>query len=91
MSAAEPTDDLNLARNGTWRNYDGTNGLPGPALAVGQDPDGFLWVGTYGTGVSRYDGEVFRTFSSSDGLLAKHIWSMLTDTRDGSGLLRGEE
>ncbi len=79
MSAAESTDPLNLARNGTWRNYDGTNGLPGPALAVGQDREGFIWVGTYGTGVSRYDGEVFHTFSAADGLQVKHVWNMIAD------------
>ncbi|TWB45117.1 ligand-binding sensor domain-containing diguanylate cyclase [Nitrospirillum pindoramense] len=41
-------------------------GLPHPiAMALAQDSDGFIWVGTQG-GLSRYDGYRFRTFFHRD-------------------------
>jgi hypothetical protein len=31
------SDFITYRRKGTWRTYDGTNGLPGPVLAICQD------------------------------------------------------
>jgi ligand-binding sensor domain-containing protein/signal transduction histidine kinase len=40
---------------------------------------GNLWFGTYGGGVSRYDGKSFTTFTTAQGLASKVVWSMLED------------
>ena len=53
---------------GLWRSYDGNNGLPGPAIAVAQDRADYLWLATFGVGICRYDGEVFRTYGEEEGL-----------------------
>jgi hypothetical protein len=71
-------------RRGTWRTYDGTNGLPGPVVALLQDQKGYLWLGTWGAGASRYDGERFSTFTRSEGLAGDRVWAL---AEDGEGRL----
>ena len=45
------------------------DGLPSnKVLSIYRDPDGVMWFGTEGGGVSRYDGEKFVTFTAKDGL-----------------------
>ena len=56
-------------RHGTWKNYTYLDGLGSDYIeAIYQDRDGFLWVGTGGSGTSRYDGEKFVNFTTDDGL-----------------------
>ncbi len=44
------------------------SGLPSDYVqAIYQDSDGFVWFGT-DTGIARYDGRSFRTFTTADGL-----------------------
>lgn len=38
-----------------------------------QDARGFLWIGTHGGGVARFDGYTFDTFDQSDGLASNSI------------------
>ena len=71
---------------GTWRTFDGTNGLPGPAIAFCQDDAGYLWIGTWGQGVCIYDGEAMRNLSTDDGLAGNDVWAVLED--DGVGWAR---
>jgi|GEM_PF-626242 len=47
-----------------------------------QDRNGYLWFGTVGGGVSRYDGETFVTFTTADGLAHNEVLSVLED-REG--------
>ena len=47
-----------------------------------QDGDGVLWIGTPG-GVTRYDGNVWSTLTSADGIEANTVWSTVQD-RDGA-------
>jgi signal transduction histidine kinase/DNA-binding response OmpR family regulator/ligand-binding sensor domain-containing protein/protocatechuate 3,4-dioxygenase beta subunit len=47
-----------------------------------QDADGILWISTAG-GVSRYDGNVWSTLGSLDGLQSGIVWKTLQD-RDGA-------
>jgi diguanylate cyclase (GGDEF)-like protein len=50
-----------------FRTYGQDDGLPNPvATAIGEDGDGFLWVGTEG-GLSRWDGYRFRTYLPAAG------------------------
>ncbi|MTJ80820.1 MAG: diguanylate cyclase [Telmatospirillum sp.] len=70
-------------------------GLPHPVvMALAQDGDGFLWVGTQG-GLSRFDGYRFRTFYHHDdapfSLPANSVAALLTDSggRLGVGTMSG--
>ena len=64
---------------GHWRTYDVTDGLPGLAVpSVFQDRAGHLWFGTEG-GVSRYDGQAFKNFTTEDGLAGNWVTSILQD------------
>ena len=68
---------------GHWRTYDATDGLPvGYVRSILQDRDGNLWFGTWGGGVSRYDGQRFTTFFTKDGLAGNYVYSSLRD-REG--------
>ncbi|ASG21046.1 ligand-binding sensor domain-containing diguanylate cyclase [Nitrospirillum viridazoti] len=53
-------------------------GLPHPiAMALAQDSDGFVWVGTQG-GLTRYDGYRFRTFQHQDGIAGSLPGNVIT-------------
>jgi len=60
-------------KQGIWRTYDATDGLPGGVSCLLQDRHGYLWLGTVvapdtGTGLCRYDGAEFIPFTTNDGL-----------------------
>ncbi len=62
-----------------FRNYTGFDGLPQrQVLALAQDRDGFLWLGTYG-GLSRYDGRRFTTLTTHDGLGGNAVRDVVVD------------
>ena len=44
-----------------WKSYDLTDGLPAGAICLYQDAAGYLWIGTWGGGVSVFDGQKFVT------------------------------
>jgi ligand-binding sensor domain-containing protein/class 3 adenylate cyclase len=48
-----------------------------------EDDEGNIWLGTFGGGVSRYDGKTFKTFKDIDGLPSNFILSGLKD-REGN-------
>ncbi|MEO0878039.1 MAG: two-component regulator propeller domain-containing protein, partial [Bacteroidota bacterium] len=41
--------------------------------AVLADSRGYIWAGTQGGGLSRFDGEVFQTFSDVHGLAGNYV------------------
>lgn len=50
------------------KHYTNRDGLPQTqVLALLQDSDGYMWIGTYG-GLSRFNGRDFKTYTSDDGL-----------------------
>ena len=68
---------------GQWRSYGVADGLPGAEIRViFQDRDGHLWFGSYGAGLSRYDGEKFVTFTTDDSLAHNNINAICQD-REG--------
>jgi|AP82_1055514.scaffolds.fasta_scaffold240243_2 hypothetical protein len=70
--------------HGHWRNYGIEDGLPGlDVYAVLVDREGLLWFGTDGSGVSRYDGNEFKTFTTRDGLAGNSVRSIY---RTGEGI-----
>ncbi len=68
-------------KQGIWRTYDVTDGLPGGVLCLLQDQKGYLWLGTR-SGLCRYDGQEFITYTTADGLAADAVQALCED-REG--------
>jgi len=52
---------------------------PNYIVALTVDAEGRVWAGTWGGGLSRYDGEGWRTFTVNDGLPGNHVFALDTD------------
>ncbi|MFQ6040721.1 MAG: two-component regulator propeller domain-containing protein, partial [Candidatus Poribacteria bacterium] len=71
-----------------WQTYDATDGLPGGVNKLLQDQRGNLWLATVagwpilGTGLVRYNGAEFITYTTADGL-ADDLVSALCEDRHG--------
>ncbi len=46
-----------------------------------QDRGGYLWIGTTGGGLSRFDGRTFTNFSTADGLASGQIFALAQDRK----------
>jgi len=69
-------------KKGTWRSYDIIDGLPDNFVsAIYQDPNGVMWFGT-SNGVSLYDGNEFKNFTTKDGLASDMVYAIYR-TPDG--------
>lgn len=65
-----------------YTHYDISDGLAGSTVyCITQDKDGFIWIGTE-TGVSRFDGTHFKTYTATDGLPDIEILQMFGDSKD---------
>lgn len=62
-----------------WHTFTAANGLAGNIVqAIWEDPHGAIWFGTE-RGASRYDGRVWQTYRSGDGLIDDNVWSISGD------------
>ncbi|MCC7262542.1 MAG: PAS domain S-box protein, partial [Candidatus Latescibacteria bacterium] len=69
---------------GLWRTFDAVDGFRGGYIrSILQDPEGVLWIGSYGGGLCRYDGQQFKTYTASDGLPTWAVQSIVL-ARDGT-------
>ncbi len=60
---------VDAAERFSFRNYSIEDGLAqSQVLSILQTRDGYLWIGTYGGGISRFDGRAFRNYGIADGL-----------------------
>ena len=70
---------------GHWKSFDVLDGLA--SIDVGynifEDSRGDLWFASYGSGVTRYDGETFTTYTTRDGLIGLDVRQILEDRRGG--------
>ncbi|MES2592661.1 MAG: two-component regulator propeller domain-containing protein [Bacteroidota bacterium] len=63
-----------FAQQYNFKNYGTKNGLAGSTVnAIFQDSKGFMWFGTQGAGISRFDGKIFKNFTKKDGLIGNDI------------------
>ncbi len=70
-----------FSQNYTYQNYNIQQGLAGSvAYGMLQDKEGFMWIATE-TGLSRFDGTHFRTFTTVDGLPDNDIMSIFEDSK----------
>ncbi|MCP4311279.1 MAG: hypothetical protein GY790_08460 [Bacteroidetes bacterium] len=59
---------------------DEEQGINSPNVtSIMEDSHGNLWFGTWGGGVSRYNGETFSHFTEKEGLCNNVVWSILED------------
>jgi ligand-binding sensor domain-containing protein/serine phosphatase RsbU (regulator of sigma subunit) len=65
-----------------FRGYSVEQGLPQSSVyCMLQDARGFIWMGTDGAGVVRFDGETFTSISKANGLSGNVVRSLFQDTK----------
>ena len=65
-----------------FANYNTEQGLALSSVACGfRDKPGNLWFGTFGGGVSRYDGKSFTNFTTAQGLANNIVYSITEDKK----------
>lgn len=65
---------LGWAQTRQFTNYSLKEGLPqSQVYCIAEDNKGYLWVGTRGGGVARFDGLNFETFTTKEGLSGNYI------------------
>jgi ligand-binding sensor domain-containing protein len=67
------------AQQYSFDNYNVENGFPANVFCVFQDSRGYLWIGTDGQGVCRFDGQKKVFYSKSDGLTGNTVRSIIED------------
>ncbi len=64
------------------RQYTAVDGLPQSQVnAIVEDQFGYLWIGTSGGGLARFDGREFKVYTTFDGLLSNIVTSIFIDSR----------
>jgi ligand-binding sensor domain-containing protein/signal transduction histidine kinase len=64
------------------RNYKAIDGLPQSQVNIMlEDKNGYLWIGTHGGGLARFDGREFKVYTTLDGLLSNIITHLKLDSR----------
>ncbi len=82
------------AQNSHWQNFGVKEGLPQSHItSITQDSTGYLWLGTNGSGLVRFDGATFNTFQQKDSLPSNFITdlfyardTLFIGTRLGAGI-----
>ena len=70
------------AQQFTLRQYTAVDGLPQSQVnAIVEDEYGYLWIGTSGGGLARFDGREFKVYSTLDGLLSNIVTSLFIDSK----------
>ncbi len=66
----------------TLRNYKPVDGLPQSQVNIMlEDKNGYLWIGTHGGGLARFDGREFKIYTTLDGLLSNIVTYLKLDSR----------
>ena len=54
---------------------------PNYIVSLEVDKDGIVWIGTWGGGLARFDGEKFINYTVRDGLSSNHVFMLHEDSR----------
>lgn len=69
------------------RNYSAIDGLPQSQVnMLLEDNNGYLWIGTHGGGLARFDGRSFKVYTTLDGMLSNIVTHLKLDARQICGL-----
>ena len=69
-------------------NYSISDGIPQSQVSIIlEDHLGYLWIGTQGGGLARFDGQKFDVFTTLDGLYSNVISNLWFDSRDNLWIL----
>lgn len=90
---------LDQRKGGRVRSFQVADGLPHRrVIALEEDHDGNIWLGTYGGGLGRWNGHSFSAIDRYSGLSGDIVWSLFEDREGlmwvgtlGSGLTRLRE
>ena len=64
----------------SFTHYSLEEGLPHTqTTSLWQDSNGYLWIGTFGGGIAKFDGKNFSTLTKEDGLWSNQICSIFED------------
>jgi ligand-binding sensor domain-containing protein/signal transduction histidine kinase len=70
------------AQQYSLRNYKAIDGLPQSQVnIVVEDSHGYLWIGTHGGGLARFDGREFKVYTTLDGLLSNIVTFLKIDSK----------
>ncbi|HEX7016634.1 MAG TPA: two-component regulator propeller domain-containing protein [Cyclobacteriaceae bacterium] len=70
------------------RSYTAIDGLPqSQVTGLAEDANGYLWIGTQGGGLARFDGREFKVYTTLDGLLSNFINGLAFDSHQNLWLL----
>ncbi|MFL5765733.1 MAG: two-component regulator propeller domain-containing protein [Bacteroidia bacterium] len=72
------------AQKYNFKNYSQKSGLPNSIVnTIFQDSRGYIWFGTQGGGLSRFDGKTFKNFNKESGLIDNDV-TYITEDKDGN-------
>lgn len=67
----------------TMRNYKAIDGLPQSQVNIMlEDNNGYLWIGTEGGGLARFDGREFKVYTTLDGLYSNIVTYLKLDKQE---------
>lgn len=68
------------AQQGNFKNYSVNDGLAqSQVYSIAEADDGFLWIGTRGGGLCKFDGLEFNTFTKKEGLPSNYVNALFQD------------
>lgn len=71
-----------LGQTTNFVQFSVAEGLPqSQVFAIGQDNTGYLWLGTNGGGLSRFDGKHFDVFNTKHGLPSGQVHALMADKK----------
>lgn len=95
-----PSINFGFSQLASFRNFSVEHGLGQSQVYCSlQDHKGYLWFGTRGGGLSRFDGQNFESFTDKQGLINNYIYSLhqgrdkvlWVGTNDGLSKYNGKE
>ncbi len=71
-----------FAQQFNFKNYSVKDGVAqSQVYSLLQDSRGYLWMGTRGGGITRFDGTNFKTFTTKDGLCNNYVYCIREDNK----------
>jgi ligand-binding sensor domain-containing protein/serine phosphatase RsbU (regulator of sigma subunit) len=76
--------NFSLAQQYNFKNFAPKNGLASSIVNnIFQDSKGYIWFGTQGGGVSRFNGKLFKNYTKAEGLIANDV-TFVTEDHSGN-------